>query len=135
MTTTTVSNYATLLAALKTSKGGDTIALAPGAYPMQTILNVNPQGGVVTITSSDPTQKAILQGLKVATCSNLVFTGLELTTIAANGQPVDPYFAFRVSGLRTMTSTAIQPSPLGARPAASMSMVAKPLLSATASTT
>jgi hypothetical protein len=103
MTTTTVSNYATLLAALKTSKGGDTIALAPGAYPMQTILNVNPQGGVVTITSSDPTQKAILQGLKVATCSNLVFTGLELTTIAANGQPVDPYFAFRVSGLTNVT--------------------------------
>jgi len=94
----TVSTPEALLAALREAPGGSTIYLSPGDYEGVTISDAH-FAAPVTITSADPSRKAVLTGLKVSNSSGLTFSTLEL---AANGPggPVDPHFAFRFDNVK-----------------------------------
>lgn len=90
MTTSTVSNTASLLAGLKKAQAGDTIKLSPGTYAG---LNVNGlrRAGVV-IASVDLAKPAKIQEMVIAGSSGFTFQDLELT-VAHD----DPSFAVKVT--------------------------------------
>ena len=86
-----------LNAALKSAHAGDTIQLAAGNYSDVAILGVN-FNDAVTITSKDPTNKAVFFGLRVVNSSGLHFSNLELSSAGVS----DPYYAFRVANAQNI---------------------------------
>ncbi|MEW5687527.1 MAG: right-handed parallel beta-helix repeat-containing protein [Pseudomonadota bacterium] len=78
-----VNSTATLTAALKTAQAGDTIQLAPGAY--QNFLYTGATFNNVTITSADPNNQAVIQGMQIKNVSGLTFRGLEFNGPASFG--------------------------------------------------
>jgi putative cofactor-binding repeat protein len=78
-----VSNTGELIDALRRAKPGETIALAPGEYD----LKLNDFHGEVTITSADPSHRAILTGLAIKGSSGLTLSDLELVAPLGTGAP------------------------------------------------
>lgn len=74
---TIVATNSALTSAIAAAKGGDTILLAPGAYDVLAISNLQFAIGV-TIASQDPSQQAVLAGLTVNKSSGLKFENLEV---------------------------------------------------------
>jgi Ca2+-binding RTX toxin-like protein len=72
------STTAGLSTALSSARLGDVIQLAPGAYAGVSINNFDVGGGV-TITSQDPTRKAVITNMKVTYSSGLNFENLEFS--------------------------------------------------------
>lgn len=81
---TTVNNAAELATALKAAASGDTVLLSPGTYSGVSIAGINISGNV-TVSSADPSSKAVVNGLNLTNCSGLTFQGLELTVTTQNG--------------------------------------------------
>lgn len=80
MTIYTVSSAAELTTTLSKSLNGDVIQLAAGSYGNVQISGINIIGNV-TITSADPQNQAILNGLLVKGSSGLTFSNLDLSNI------------------------------------------------------
>ena len=74
--------------------------LAYGTYTRPLFSNLN-FSSPVTITSADPSHQAIIAGLAVSSSTNLVFKGLEFSTV---GSP-DAYYAFRITTASNVTFT------------------------------
>lgn len=83
-----VSTAPQLVAAVRQARGGERIRLAPGLYPPVTLQNISP-GRVVTLTSRDPADPAILTGLFLRNSGNLTLSGL---TLRSAGSPVQHGF-------------------------------------------
>src|SRR5579862_2201829 len=77
-----VRDASELNAALASARAGRTIELAPGTYSGVECKNVDP-GGQVTITSADPSHRAVITDLTVSRCGGLSFKGLEFNFPAA----------------------------------------------------
>lgn len=93
-----------LVAALKSAAAGAVLALPPGQCAMPVLNGVNPSG-VVTITSQDPANPAILAGdFKVVSSSNLTFSRLIIDLSTSH----DPYWAGRVSDVKNLTFDHIE---------------------------
>ena len=84
VTTTIVTNTAGLTSALKVAQAGDVIQLAAGTYTPVYISGLK-FAGTVTVTSADPNQLAVLQGLNVQSTQNLTFRGLEFAVNPTGG--------------------------------------------------
>ncbi len=94
MTIFTVSSAAELTATLSKSLNGDVIQLAAGSYGNVILSGVNIVGNV-TITSADPNNQAVINGLMVKGSSGLTFSHLDLSNVVAGTQNV-----FQVLGSR-----------------------------------
>ena len=81
MTTLNVSTTSQLLAAMRSSQGGDTILLAPGSYSGVALWAVN-KASPVTIQSADPNNPAVINSLTLAISSGFTFNDLNFN---ANG--------------------------------------------------
>jgi hypothetical protein len=107
MSTVTVSSTAGLLQALSGAQSGDTILLAAGSYSNVLLQNFNFTGNV-TITSADPTHRAMLSDLQILRSSGITLSGVELNANAASfsgltaTQVADPY-PFRVTNSDRIT--------------------------------
>lgn len=78
MTTIVVNDSIGLVAALKSSQGGDVIKLAPGTYdPISMKMDQIRYSSNVTVTSLDPDNQAVLTGLTLPNAQNLTFQDLE----------------------------------------------------------
>lgn len=86
-----VGTTAELLSALKTAKAGDTILLKPGTYSKIDIAGLK-FSDKVTITSLDPSDKAVFTDLNVRQSSNVALTNIELTAKADA-----PIYVFKVA--------------------------------------
>jgi len=71
-----VSNSAELAAAVRNAKGGEIIAAAAGTYGPIALRDINPASNV-TITSADPSARAVLTGLNLQDSSNITFRSVE----------------------------------------------------------
>lgn len=80
MTTFKVGSTSELLKILSTSRDGDVIQLAAGNYGQVLLKGIHVPGNV-TITSADPQNIAVLNGLKVYNSSGLSFTNLEFSNV------------------------------------------------------
>jgi hypothetical protein len=87
-----------LLAALKTAAAGAVLALPAGPCAVPALNGINPPG-IVTITSADPANPAVLTYLKIFGSSNLVFKQLEITFTKAN----DGYYATRMDTVHDLS--------------------------------
>lgn len=74
---TIVSDVQGLLSALKVAQSGDTIQLSAGTYQQLTLSNVNFAGGV-RITSVDPGNPAVIDGIVIKNSSGLSFDHLDV---------------------------------------------------------
>jgi hypothetical protein len=74
---TIVSDTLGLLSALKVAQSGDTIQLSAGTYGQLTLNNVNFAGGV-RITSVDPGDPAVIDGIVIKNSSGLSFDHLDV---------------------------------------------------------
>jgi Ca2+-binding RTX toxin-like protein len=84
---TTVKTAAELTSALNSAHGGDTILLAPGQYSALS-LRLLKFTSDVTVTSLDPSNRAVLTGIQMDSSSNVVFSKLELRTdVGTNDKP------------------------------------------------
>ncbi len=72
--TVQVSTSEELSDALRRAKGGETIALTPGAYRLK-IKDIHAE---VTVTSADPANRAVMEQLDLNDSSGLTFADLEL---------------------------------------------------------
>ncbi len=77
MTTTTVNSSASLLRALRTARGGETILLAPGQYGDLALSGIRP-ASQVTIRSANPDNDAVFDSLKLTRVTNLVFEDVDV---------------------------------------------------------
>jgi len=80
MTIFYVSTTKDLLSAISSASSGDTISLASGSYAGVNISNVNFASNV-TITSTDPSNPAVLTSLLVKNSSGLTFSDLEFSEL------------------------------------------------------
>ena len=87
MTIYTVSSAAELTATLSKSQNGDVIQLAAGSYGKVQISGINIAGNV-TITSVDPQNQAVINGLLVKASSGLTFSHLDFSNVVAGTQNV-----------------------------------------------
>lgn len=85
MTIFTVSSAAELTATLSKSLNGDVIQLAAGSYGNVTLSGVNIAGNV-TITSADPNNQAVINGLMVKGSSGLTFSNLDFHSVVSGLQ-------------------------------------------------
>lgn len=85
--TMVVGTEAALLAALRAATGETEIQVKPGFYNYLTIQNINP-AAMVTITSFDPANRAVIDTLYVKSSSNLVFEDLYFHDVTASGPQV-----------------------------------------------
>lgn len=92
MTIFTVNSAAELTATLSKSQNGDVIQLAAGSYGNVQISGINIVGNV-TITSADPHNQAVLNGLLVKASSGLTFSHLDLSNVVQGS-----HNAFQVLG-------------------------------------
>ena len=76
MTTIVVNDSAGLVSALKAAKAGDVVQLAGGDYSAVTLSGLK-FNGTVTVTSQDPGNIAVLNGMTVKNCEGLTFQGLD----------------------------------------------------------
>ncbi|WP_150290555.1 right-handed parallel beta-helix repeat-containing protein [Sphingobium estronivorans] len=79
-----IDDAASLTAALRRARGGETLLLEPGRYEM---LNLKGIGFArpVTLASRDPRRPAVLTGFKFRNVEGLVLRDLEFDVVAANG--------------------------------------------------
>lgn len=98
MATTTVGTTAALTAALKLAKAGDTIQLQAGTYSGVELKFLN-LGTGVTITSADPSHKAVLANLLINEVTGLNFKDLEIQVSgsSAYGAGVNVYSSSNIS--------------------------------------
>ncbi len=83
----TVPDASAFGAAMKAAKGGDTLYLAPGAYPLLTLTNfVRDQP--VTLLALDPANPPVVAGFKFSACRNIVVRGLDIM-IGTSGTGVE----------------------------------------------
>lgn len=99
----TVNSVATLMAALASVQGGDTINLASGTYTGLSLQNLN-FAAPVTITSADPNAQASLTNFTISNSSGLVFSRLDFDATGST----DPYYAFRASNVNNMTFDSLR---------------------------
>lgn len=97
MTTFTVSSAAELTAILSKSQNGDVIQLAAGSYGNVQIGGINIAGNV-TVTSADPQNQAVINGLMVKGSSGITFSHLDFSNVVAGTQNV-----FQVVGSQNVT--------------------------------
>ena len=112
MTTFTVSSAAELTATLSKSQSGDVIQLAGGNYGKVLISGINIAGNV-TITSADPQNQAVINGLMVKASSGLTFSHLDFSNVVAGTHNV-----FQILGSRDGSLfhwTCYGPANLGSR--------------------
>ncbi len=102
MSTFSVKTVSSLLAALKSSKAGDVIALAPGSYGAFTIADTDFSGAGVTITSANPNDPAVLTGFTIIGSSGLNLSDLDLSTIGSTTPA-----PFRVTSSKFVNLTAL----------------------------
>lgn len=102
MTTFTVKSAAELTAALSKSQDGDVIQLASGSYGKLVLKDTNIAGNV-TITSADPANQAVINGLLVKNSSGLTFSGLDFHN------PIDGlHNAFQLLGSKNIVLDNLQ---------------------------
>ncbi|HXD25616.1 MAG TPA: right-handed parallel beta-helix repeat-containing protein, partial [Propionibacteriaceae bacterium] len=104
----TISNSDGLWAALKSAHAGDTILLAPGVYtPIW--LNGFHFDGTVTITSADPANQAVLNGVTLNDVSglNLDHLNVAVNGSASTGVSVMNSASVTLSNLAVMGTTGI----------------------------
>lgn len=87
-----------LLAALKVAAAGTVLALPGGPCAVPTLNGINPLG-IITITSQDPTNQAVLTALKIYNSSNLTFSAVAITFNATN----DGYYASRMDTVKNLS--------------------------------
>jgi len=80
VSTLTASDDTSLMAALASAQGGDTIALAGGSYAALSIKDLKFAQGVI-ITSADPGSPAVITGILVKNSSGFQFTDLEVLAV------------------------------------------------------
>jgi len=80
MTIFYVSTTNELLSAISSASSGDTISLSSGTYSNVSLKNINFSGNV-TITSTDPSNPAVLTSLLVKNSSGLTFSNLEFSEL------------------------------------------------------
>jgi hypothetical protein len=86
MATLAVSTTAQLLAAMRSSKGGDTILLAPGTYSNVGLWSVN-KTVPVTIQSADPDNPATLTDINLNMSSGFNLTDLNFSATMERRAP------------------------------------------------
>lgn len=84
-TTTTVTDAASLLRALRAARGGETILLAPGSYGDVSLSGLKPLS-TVTIRSADADNDAVFRSLKLTNVSNMVFDDIDVRHVLRPGQ-------------------------------------------------
>ena len=101
MTTVTVNSTSALKSALASAQAGETIQLAAGTYTGVTIAKANLNG--VTITSADPSHRAVITGMTVSNSSGITFSNLDFSFAKATSQAGINAFGVQLTGSQNVT--------------------------------